>query len=107
MADFTPDARRRIAAAVKKVEATAQQHLGYGGHVESWTDEILAGKFPATITKGSTGLFNVYRGTTKGSETYTALDDKQVYCRLGDGTLNKWTYIVYRAGGWELLEQEC
>lgn len=89
--------------------------------------QILVGKAPATIPKGQTGKFNVYRGPVKGQETYTPGDDRFVYARNGDVVQGKWCYIFHRdgnsppvsmssssststpatRGGWEPFSPEC
>lgn len=75
--------------------------IGYG-------PVILLCKAPLLITKGSTGTVNIYRGNTKGSETYTTGDDKIVYAREGPIPAGSWTKITWIQGGWEpLVTEKC
>jgi hypothetical protein len=70
--------------------------------------QFAIGKTAAAHAKGSTGTINLYRGTTKGSETYTSGDDlTNVYNRFATLLTGKWVLCVRVQGGWELVAAEC
>jgi hypothetical protein len=51
---------------------------------------------------------NVYRGTTKGSESFTGGDViANVYNRFANLASGKWVLCLRIQGGWELVAGEC
>ena len=64
------------------------------------------GKPDDDISKGSTGTVSLYAGTDKGSETDTT-NDVEAYNRFGDIEADKWVFVEFINGGWEIYQGEC
>ena len=64
------------------------------------------GKTDASIDKDSTGTVSLYAGTDKGSETDTT-NDIEAYNRFGDIEADKWVFVEFIHGGWEIYQGEC
>lgn len=64
------------------------------------------GKPDSNISKGSTGNVSLYAGTDKGNETDTT-NGVEAYNRFGDIEADKWVFVEFIHGGWEIYQGEC
>ena len=64
------------------------------------------GKTDAAIDKGESGTVSIYKGTTKGSET-DSTNDVTAYNRFGNLGADKWVFVEFINGGWEVYQAEC
>lgn len=104
---FDRDGARRIVNAVRRVEGSRLPAPREANAAQQFLMPVLVGKAPAKITAGSTGTFNVWRGTGAAA-AYIPGDDVQLYARLGDVPPNSFTYVTFINGGWEPLNtQNC
>lgn len=71
--------------------------------------QILVGKTNTAINKGTgpTNGVNVYRGATKGSESFVSGDTITAWNYFRNVASGKWVLCVYYQGGWALIAAEC
>ena len=67
---------------------------------------VMLGKATATIPKGFSGTVKLYFGEVKGSEVWGGTTI-QAYSRMGTTPGERWVYVVWVMGGWEVLIPEC
>ena len=69
---------------------------------------ILIGQTTVSHSKGATQTVNIFRGSTKGSETFTSGDTVQAYLRFGGPiSAGKWVAVAFINNGWEIICAEC
>jgi hypothetical protein len=71
------------------------------------TPMFAIGKTNASHAKGASGTINIYRGTTKGSETFASSVTITAWNRFSDVASGKWVLAMYLQGGWDLVAAEC
>ena len=69
--------------------------------------QILVGQTSSSLNSGASGTINVYRGTTKGSETFTSGDTITAWNRFANLASGKWVLAAWFQGGWELIAAQC
>jgi hypothetical protein len=104
---FDKSSTNRIARTVQRTEGSHLPEPRQSNIARPNDPGVLVGKFPGGCDKGMSNLVNIYRGTTKGSETHTSGDDVTAYCRLGAVIAGKWVYVSWICGGWEAVQVEC
>lgn len=67
---------------------------------------VLLGKTNSSISKGGSGVVNVYYGNTKGSETVSG-NTISAFARFGEISSGKWVFAYWVNRGWEVIQAEC
>lgn len=105
MPGLTPRLLKRVGEAVRQVE---RQRPGPSRSRVNRTptgSRVLV-KTTVAHNKGQTQPCEIYRGTTKGSETATG-EEIDCYNRYADLESDKWARAEFVDGGWELYCGEC
>jgi hypothetical protein len=116
--NFIPDIEKGQVISAEWLNRVKNGAMGYtGGHAivspegtfvsdrQFIPDRI--GKTNASHAKGASGTINIYRGRTKGSETFTTGDTMSAYNRFADIGSGKWVLCRFVQGGWEIVAAEC
>lgn len=102
---FDRQSAQRIVRAVRHVEQrppTEPRRLS-GRH--AYGQRRWKGKTDAAINKGDTGTVNLYSGD-KGSETDIS-EAVEAYNTFANVGADKWVFVEFIDGGWELYVAEC
>jgi len=97
---FGKDARRRIAAAVKKIEKLRPAPQRGRGFPRAPTCMMLA-KANEQFLAGNSGSVSIYGGTP-GSETDSG-EDLTVFAQFNDVFADDWVWIANAGSGWYVL----
>ena len=78
------------------------------GYVETGIYSPFAiGKTASSHVKGASGTINIYRGSSKGSETWAGSKTLTAWNRFGDVVSGKWVLCAWIQRGWEIIQAEC
>lgn len=74
--------------------------------VNQGTGDILVAKSDAAISKGDSGTFSIYDGTSPVN-MFDTNRNKEAYMRIGSIKINKWAYLRKINTWWEAFPWEC
>jgi hypothetical protein len=103
---FSQESVNRIVQAVLTIEAIGLPG-GQQRRTQVTSENIRwVGKTTESITKGQSGVVQVYSGDP-GLESEITDFEIDAYSRFGDLDEDKWVFIEFINGGWEIYQGEC